>query len=122
MSVLDSLKRARARVASHAELGRLLDLSGEEVGRVLNGGRGISAEVAIRLALANDEDPLVILEQAGHQRLAELLRQIYEPAAGRRLTVKQGQMLRDLEALDREDRQHVLALVRSLAGRRDPKR
>jgi hypothetical protein len=117
--VIESLKRARARYRSNAALGEDLHMTGESVGRALAGKQGLSAESAVRLACLNGTDHLAALDEAGHGDLADLLRGIYEPVDGKRvLTKKQRQMLEYLESLDPVDLTHVLALVKSLAGKR----
>lgn len=116
--VLDSLQRARARYRSHAALGADLGLTGEEVGRALKGKRGVSAEVAVRLAILNGEVHPAALDAAGYHTFAALLRGIYEPAGQKRLMRKQRAILELLESIDSSDLEHLLALAKRLVGRR----
>jgi hypothetical protein len=118
--VIDSLKRARARYRSDAALGEAIGVGHQQIGRALKGKRGISAEVTLRLAVTNDEmdRALVLLEEAGHREMADLLRQVYGEPGQEPLTAKEREFLKLLKEVEREDRARLEGLVRSLAKKR----
>lgn len=74
-------------------------------------------ETTLRLAQINEENPLDALDDAGHKRVAQLLRHFFG-AKNEKVSASQRTALDALAAMDAGDRRLVLGLIKSLAEKR----
>lgn len=118
MPLVDHLLQALRTVdGSRTALARSLGLSRQRVGRVLRGvGYPLGPENCVRLALMNDVDPADVLEAAGHDRFAELLREAYGSGPTVALTPRQRSLVREWASLSKADQKIVDDLLKRLAG------
>jgi hypothetical protein len=111
------LQALRTLDGSRTALARSLGLSRQRVGRVLRGvGYPLGPENCVRLALMNDADPADVLEAAGHDRFAELLREAYGDGPTVGLTPRQRSLVREWTSLSKADQKIVDDLLKRLAS------
>lgn len=110
------MKRAATRMGSISALARRLGSSRAYVSRLSRGEQDPSIESTLRIASVNEDDPIEALEEAGHKRVAAVLRAYYGKDA--KITAEQRGILDDLAAMGDADRERILGLIRSLARRK----
>ena len=108
------MRLAMANGSSQRELAERLQLTPTHVSRVVGGFVGLGPQPCLRLADVLDEDPLVVLRECGHVRLADCVAALASGGPQR------AQIHEAVDRLTSADRQIVSSLIdRLLAGATD---